>query len=280
MSHPYDAVTKFLVESRSADWLTLFGCPTTATTELIPTDLSTVSMAADSVLRVNEHEPWIFHLELQSSRDRTLPTRIHVYNALLDERHDMPVRSAVVLLRPEADASFMSGGLERVLPDGLHYLSFRYDVVRVWQLPVETLLYGPLGLTPLAPISNVTEADVPGIVQELRIRFDREATPEFARQLWTATDILMGLRYSENFIASLVENMSNMRESVTYQAIERIGEIKGKQNTLLEMGTERYGDPTPAVVSAIRAVSDLEQLKRLSIRLLRAGSWDELLANP
>lgn len=280
MSHPYDAVTKFLVESRSADWLTLFGCPTTATTDLIPADLSTVSLAADSVLRVNEQEPWLFHLELQSSRDRTLPTRIHTYNALLDERHELPVRSAVVLLRSEADAPFMSGVWERSLPDGLSYLSFRYDVVRVWQLPVESLLCGPLGLTPLAPISNVTEADVPNIVQELRTRFDREATPEFARQLWTATDILMGLRYSEDFIASIVEKMSNMRESVTYQAIERSGAIRERQNVIIEQGTDRFGEPTETMKSTVRGISDLDQLKRLSIRVLRAGSWDELLGGP
>jgi hypothetical protein len=42
----------------------------------------------------------------------------------------------------------------------------------------------------LAPISAVTEAALPGVVA-------REARPAVAEELWTATYVLMGLRYQE-----------------------------------------------------------------------------------
>ncbi len=54
MSHPYDASTKYLIETRLADWLPLCGRTTTAELEIINADLSTVTAAADRVLLVRE----------------------------------------------------------------------------------------------------------------------------------------------------------------------------------------------------------------------------------
>ena len=70
MSHPYDASTKYLVQTRLADWLPLCGRTTTAAVEIVDADLATVTAAADRVLRVHETPPWLFHVELQSSRDQ------------------------------------------------------------------------------------------------------------------------------------------------------------------------------------------------------------------
>jgi hypothetical protein len=57
MSHPYDASTKYLIETRLADWLPLCGRATTAELEIINADLSTVTAAADRVLLVREERP-------------------------------------------------------------------------------------------------------------------------------------------------------------------------------------------------------------------------------
>src|SRR5437870_6351451 len=102
MPQPFDATTKDLVEMHPEDWLEYLGLPRAAV-ELIDADVSTVTAAADKVLRVLEPKPWLAHLELQSSRDRELPDRKLQYNVLLDRRHQLPVQSIVVLLRPEAD---------------------------------------------------------------------------------------------------------------------------------------------------------------------------------
>jgi hypothetical protein len=79
MSHPYDAGTKYLVQTRLADWLPLCGLTTTAEIQVIDADLATVTAAADRVLRVCENPPWLMHLELQASRDDDLLPNLPVY---------------------------------------------------------------------------------------------------------------------------------------------------------------------------------------------------------
>jgi hypothetical protein len=59
MSHRYDASTKYLVQTRLADWLPLSGRTTTRAIEVIDADLATVTAAADRVLRVHDDPPWL-----------------------------------------------------------------------------------------------------------------------------------------------------------------------------------------------------------------------------
>ncbi len=54
MPHPYDASTEYLLEACLADWLPLIGRTTAARVEIIDADVSTVSAAADHVLRIDE----------------------------------------------------------------------------------------------------------------------------------------------------------------------------------------------------------------------------------
>src|SRR5277367_1770830 len=105
MSHQYDASTKYLVQARLADWLPLGGRTTTAPVEIIDADLSTVTAAADRVLRVHEEPAWLLHVELQSSRDPEFLPNLPVYNTLLARRHGALVRTVVVLLRRSADSA-------------------------------------------------------------------------------------------------------------------------------------------------------------------------------
>ncbi len=82
----------------------------------IDSNLSTITAEADKVLRVEGPEPWLAHFELQSSHEAHLPRRLLRYNALLDDRHDLPTRSILVLLREQADGDDLSGIYRRSLP--------------------------------------------------------------------------------------------------------------------------------------------------------------------
>ena len=82
MSHPYDASTKYLVQTWLADWLPLCGRTTTAELQVINADLATVTAAADRVLLVREDPPWLLHLELQASRDDDLLPNLPAYNMI------------------------------------------------------------------------------------------------------------------------------------------------------------------------------------------------------
>ena len=280
MPHAFDASTKYLVETRLADWLPLSGRNTTARVEVIDADLSTVTAAADRVLRVYDEPPWVLHLELQSSRDPDLLCKVHLYNALLERRHGPPIASLIVLLRRTADAPEITGLLQRGFPGEPPYLAFRYQVVRVWQLPAEMFLNGGLGILPLAPLGAVAEAELPAIIGRMEQRLRQEATPEDAGILWTVTDVLMGLRWPPALVAQLLQGVHGMKESATYQAIVEEGIVKGRQDVLLEQGREKFGSPSPDIEGRVRSITDLDRLRQLTKRLLSVSTWDELLAKP
>ena len=67
-------------------------------------------------------------------------------------------------------------------------------------------------------------------------RIGREATPEEAGVLWTAADVLMGLRYPRPLVNDLLRGIHNMKDSVTYQGIVEEGVVKDQQAALLDLG--------------------------------------------
>ncbi len=69
---------------------------------------------------------------------------------------------------------------------------------------------------PLAPISAVAEQELPRVIKRMRERLRRE---ERAKELWTATRILLGLRFPNALIDALLQGVMGMKESVSYQAI-------------------------------------------------------------
>ena len=126
---PYDSATKDLVEMHPSDWLLLAGLAVEGAVRVVDADLSTITTQADKVILVGGR---IVHFELQSGPDRRLPMRILRYNALLDYRHDVPVQSVLVLLRPEADGPSLDGRYRRALPGGPEdHIVFGYDVLRI-----------------------------------------------------------------------------------------------------------------------------------------------------
>jgi hypothetical protein len=156
---PFDSTGKLLISADPPAWLALAGLPADRPVRSVEAGLDTIRAQADAVLRVGRRPHWFLHVELQTSRDRRLPERIHRYNVLLFERERRPIVSLLVLLRPRADGPELTGQIERHDPTGRLYEQFSYHVVRAWQLPTESLLAGPLGTLPLAPLP---ELYVPG----------------------------------------------------------------------------------------------------------------------
>src|SRR5438094_9855170 len=103
----YDPTLKTLAEAYPRDWSQavcgLVGLPSARQVEVIDSDVSTVTAAGDKVFRVGGRRSWILNLEFVSSHNVRLARQTMTYNVLLGERHDLPVESVVVLLRPEAD---------------------------------------------------------------------------------------------------------------------------------------------------------------------------------
>lgn len=275
---PFNATTKYLLELDPVAWLRYVRLPGTGPASVMNSDVSTVVAETDKVIRVAGPSPWLAHLELQSSRDPTLATRLHAYNALLYRRHGLPVRSVAVLLRPEADGPELSGHLRHALPDGEVYLDFRYAVVRVWQQSVNEVLDGGLATLPLAPLAAGAEDSLPMVMRRIDERVAREATPDIAALLWTSTYLLMGLRYPHDLAKEILRTVTWLRDSSTYQALVAEGRATEAREILIRLGRKRFGPPDRRVRAALERLDDLGRLEQLTERLLEVGSWDELFA--
>jgi hypothetical protein len=284
-SKSYDATVKALVETDPASWPALLGRPRGPTT-VIDADIATVSGAADKVLHVSAQAPYLLHLEFVSGHDAAeQPRKLHVRNGLLEDRHDLGVRSALILLHPGADSPQVTGLYERGFPDEPPYLSFRYQVVRVWQVPPELLLRGGTALLPFAPISAVTEAELPGIIQQIDERLSRRAARQQAEVVRAAAYVLMGLRWPPAVIEPLFRGVQSMKESWTYQAILAEGREEGRdegavveaKKLLRIQGDDAFGPPDARTAKVIEQIADLARLEELFKRLRSANNWRELL---
>jgi predicted transposase YdaD len=285
---PFDSATKELLERHPRAWLELLLGRELGEVRVVDADLSTITTEADKILWVEEPAPWIVHVEFQSSYDSELPLRVQRYNILAHYRHGLPVQSVVVLLRKEADGPPLTGLLQHRLPDGLLYHEFRYNVVKVWERPVEEILAGDLATLPLAPIARVSAGELPRIIQLMDERIEREASPAERPDLWAATFLLMGLIYPDGLADTLLQGKSFMRDSSTYQAILREGKAEGiaegialgkaeeAKRLLLFAGRELLGPPAPRFEVRVEEMTDVEQLEERFRRLRGVSSWEEL----
>ncbi len=290
MPKPFDATTRKLFEMGPAEWARFLRARLTdpSRVSVIDSNISTVIAEADKVLWVGEPDPWIEHVEFQAGRDSGLPDRVHHYSTNLRRAHGVPVHSTILLLRPAADGPELTGKYEQRYSDGDVYDVFQYDVLRIWQQPVEAILAAGLPVLPLAPVARVELDQVRGVLEVISRRFHTETTSDDqAAILWTATKMLMGLRYPKDRVEELTRGISDMilgirgiEESSVYQDILEKGQFKADRAALLRLGRKKFGPPDETVEATIDALVDLDRLNALLDRILDVSTWDELLATP
>jgi hypothetical protein len=71
-----------------------------------------------------------------------------------------------------------------------------------------------------------------------------------------------------------------MQESDTYLMILDEGRVKATRENILVVGEERFGPPEENVRVQLANVTDLERLKRMHRRAVKAASWQEILDTP
>ena len=274
---PFDATMKDLIEENARAWAEYFNPYPVIDVAVIDADLSTVTARADKVLRVTEDdgEQCLLNFEAEA-RHAGDPKRLVLYSVLLNLRHDLPVRSIVLLLRRSANATVVTGLLEMQRKKEPPYLRFTYEVVPVWSQPLAPLLAGPLGLLPLAPLTDEAEADLPNVVGQVVKRLRTETTREQAGKMETTTLILLGLRYENAIIQQLFREVPEMEESTTYQYIMR----RGVTETILRQGRRKFGEPSAEQAQSLKDIANNERLQQLADRILDATSWQELLSCP
>jgi hypothetical protein len=270
MSKPFDTTLKQLLADFAVDWVGWLaprvGLPATVGVEPLDVDLSTVQLSADKVFRLLPPAEGLLHIEPQAGWDRDLAERLHLYNALLHDRHGGPVYSVALLLRREANRPTFTGALTRSYPDGREYLRFAYEVVRVWELPAEPLMTGGIGALPLALLTDEADGRLGEMVDRMDARMRAENVPDPVRvMVHTSGMLLLGLRYDDTTIHNAYLRARGMRESTSYQAILREGRAEGqvltRQEDLLDILRERFGVVPPEVEQSIRNTTDATRLR-------------------
>jgi hypothetical protein len=223
MAKQYDAALKHLIDAFADDWgvflCAQLGLPAGCRAELIEADLSTVSAQADKLFRVTGPLEEYIHFGLESGWAGDIPGRMLVYNILAGHRYGGPVRSVAILLRPEANATGLTGELARADAQGREYLRFRYDVVRLWEMPAAPVLEGPLGVMPLGLLTNEAQPELTRHLQRVSERALAEAAPAKSADVWTSCLIVLGLRYDKQELSQLLKEVRGMKESAGYQMI-------------------------------------------------------------
>jgi hypothetical protein len=278
MSKPFDATLKELVRSYPIDWLTQLGIPITAQPEVLDADLSTVSAAADTLIKVGD---LVVHIDLESGPDNSLARRMLLYNVLAHHHTGLPVHSVVVLLRPKAVGSGPAEGVEYAPRPGRGELRFRFETVRAWELQADELLRAGVGFLPLAvlgkpPPGTTREQALPGLVARLADRAKREAESDAGRLL-TAAYILSAMHVKPKIAEAIFTRVLAMEESGTYQLILETGAIRHMRELILRLGRKQIDEPTDKQKNKLNAIEDLERLDRIALKVLTAKSWDALL---
>lgn len=291
-----DVSIKHAISTFPQHWAEFVGVQRGAPIRVVDTDVSTITGIADKVLLVEGARPFVLHLEPHGYYDQWLDDRVHMYNVLLRRRHGMFVHSVVIALNREAWGAANAGRVAAESPLGTCRIDFAYEVIKVWELPAERILTGGVGVLPLAPIADVPESELPQVIGRMAGRFDRELPRPEAAEFWTATYVLVGLKYDRVLAALLLRGVHDiMKESSTYQAIieegmaegqekgrvqGRVeGRVEGKREDLLLLGTRRFGAPDAELLAEINAIVDPARLDAMLVRILDASGWNDVLAD-
>ncbi len=201
----------------------------------------------------------LVHFELQLRHDDRMGERLSEYAALLNREHgtdDRPcVTRCVVLMldKPpqrvfdkeqqiqEEEQRLGRPILDRPRPLQGYYCTtdesdpedsqegeatttlistFRYVVIKLWEISAETLLEGPLTMLPLIGACDLQDVDIPDLVGRInqRLHHELESVEERQRILEYAL-ILLGMRRDRDKLRPLLEealSMIDVRESMTF----------------------------------------------------------------
>jgi predicted transposase YdaD len=242
----FDVSTKELIWDDPAGWLDRFGIGPSGPVDVIDSAITTLTVAVDRVIWVQADAPYLVVIEPQSRYATDVAETLSFRQAARFHRHRVPVPTVLVLLCREANSPGVTGTFEISMPDGWRTNEYNYRVVRLWQEDPEQYLTAGVDLVPLVTLTNVTEDGLHALVPRMAERIYAEPEDR-ATKLWTATYLLMGLRFEQSLASQLLEGVQNMRESTTYQAISEEGRDEGRtseaQRLLLMRGEIPFGPP-------------------------------------
>ncbi len=240
---------------------------------------------ADLIVGLGEPVQEIVHLDFQANAAAWKHADLLAYNALIFAHYHVPVHTLILLLRPQAAHSNMNGELQYAARPGRGKMDFSYEIVRLWERSAEQLLTADLGVTPLAMLGRLPEDldlvdGLSAVACRLVERVLQEAPPDQARKLLTSALLLTGLRVRRDAASKIFRGIPAMQESDTYLMILDEGREKATREAILVVGGELLGPPDESVKAQLNLVTDLDRLKRMLRRAVKAANWQEILDTP
>lgn len=271
MPMKFDATLKDLIRSYPTDWLTQLGVTITEPPEVLSADLSTVSAAADTLIRVGGN---IVHIDVESGPDNALARRILLYNVLAHHHTGLPVRTIAILLRSNAVRANLSDRLE------YEGLSFRFDIVKLWESPVQHDDRG-IGVLPLVvlgkpPPGTTREQAFPEQIERIAERIAGEDR-ETIGKLMTATYLLATMHIEPAMAREVINRVLDMKELPGYKFLLNEGAVEHTRELILKLGRHQLGEPTEKQAAKLQAIQKLDRLDRIVEKIVAAKNWDGLL---
>jgi hypothetical protein len=117
------------------------------------------------------------------------------------------------------------------------------------------------------------EEGLSAIARRVVERITTEAPPERAKKLLTDALLLTGLRVRRDVARRIFRGVRVMQESDE-------GQEKATRADILVVGGERFGSADEAVREQLANITDLERLRRMHRRAVKAANWQEILQTP
>jgi hypothetical protein len=108
--NPFDVSTKELVWDDPADWLNQYGVGPPGPVDVIDSDMTALTAAADKVLRVGGPNPYLVNIEFQSYHETELVRTLWFRQVAIDYRHNLPTVDKSFGRNPAAGLSIRASG--------------------------------------------------------------------------------------------------------------------------------------------------------------------------
>jgi hypothetical protein len=163
-----------------------------------------------------ERNPDIFVLELETYPEERLSDQAVRGAALVYLDRGILPELLTFVLHPKGRLRAASD-TEVISPRGWTQWNVRWKVVELWTIPAADMFAtGDVGLIPWVPLAQFDGPPEP-IIQECRIRIDRDAPPDQHENLLAVTQILAGMRYNSSRLFQILGGREAMIESPELQ---------------------------------------------------------------
>lgn len=230
--------------------------------------------------------------EEQTAEDPSIPARMLLYNRIIHQQVGRIVYSKVVY---PFEVVTPTPPYEEFGPDGRRIVAFDYDVIKLWEIPAETILQQRwFGLYPFVPLmqggamnASLERASV-GVQQiaDRRARSNamlylfllarRQMPTDLIVIFWRShpmyDEIVKESPFFEEILQEEAARESSffkelVRKSPLYQEIlhegEELGELRVLREVALRLIKRHYPDLEEAARSRLEAIEDTDQLQQI-----------------